>query len=137
MPLVNTPWGRPDEATEYAEGITFYSTPSHGGFHVDRKLVAKIPAPLRGLSGYPDNWYEEDCSWAVVAYVFPEAFLGRGIGDDKEAIQEYAEGVLNRWYPAELEQAKVIADLKEIGGAAGRAARFFGEGDESALTEGL
>ena len=106
MSLVNTPWGRPDSATKFAEGITFYSTPSHGGFHVDRKLVAEIPTPLRGLSGYPDNWYEEDCSWAVVAYTFPAAFLGRIEDKDEAGIKEYAREVLNRWYPAELARAE-------------------------------
>jgi len=102
-----TPWGRADSATEYAPGIVFYSTPSHGGFHVDRSLVSEIPAPLRGLSGYPQTWYEEDCAWAVVAYVFPFAFLGK-MSDcpTVEAIKTQAREVLTRWYPEELAAAE-------------------------------
>lgn len=101
-----TPWGRPDDAVEYAEGIVFYSTPSHGGFRLSRERVARMPATLRGLSGYPDNWYEEDCAYAAVVYSFPLEFVRHGEFETVEQAREHARQVLGRWYPAELALAE-------------------------------
>ena len=106
---MRTPWGTSDYEHKYAEGVTFYGTPSHGGFHVSSDRVRKIPVCLQGLSGYPVNWYEEDCAWAVVAYVFPEVFVNPESKDptfhEEGSVKEYAKGVLTRWYPNEIAQA--------------------------------
>jgi hypothetical protein len=84
---IETPWGRPDHAVRYAEGIICYSTPSHGGFHVDAERSAVMPAALRNA----DGWYEEDCEWAKVAIAFPDLFT------DYE--REHAERTLRDWNP--------------------------------------
>lgn len=104
-----TPWGKADGQTRYAEGITFYETPSHGGFHLSRERIDQVHPALRGLSNYPDAWYEEDCAYAVIPYTFPEAFLGR-VGSEAdetiESIKSWARGILERWYPEELAKAE-------------------------------
>ena len=60
-----------------SDEITFYVTPSHGGFHVTGSSARQIPQPWRDLAekraGEP-NWYEEDGDWAGVALTFPALF---------------------------------------------------------------
>lgn len=87
-----TPWGTADSKQEYGPGVTFYGTPSHGGFRVAPKLNAKMPEYLRDESG----WYEEDCAWANVAVAFPERF--------KPAEIEAALGTLKGWEPEAYEK---------------------------------
>jgi len=88
---VLTPWGVADYAREYAEGIVFYGTPSHGGFKLDRERNAKVHPALRERDGF----YEEDCAWAKVAFTFPNVFSEK----DREA----AIRTLKDWCPDEYE----------------------------------
>jgi len=64
----STPWGISQSKESIIRGIIFYSTSSHGGFHVSKKLNQEIHPAWRNSSG----WYEEDCEWAIVAISFPE-----------------------------------------------------------------
>jgi len=84
---IATPWGRPAHSVRYADGIVSYSTPSHGGFHVDKEQLAVMPAVLRNDGG----WYEEDEQWAKVATAFPALFT------DYE--RDHAERTLRDWMP--------------------------------------
>src|SRR5437764_13898132 len=71
-----TPWGLSDSRTHYGLGVTFYSTPSHGGFHLDEDRLRGLTAKLgvtKTYCGYPD-WFEEDCDWSYVALAFPDLF---------------------------------------------------------------
>jgi hypothetical protein len=63
----HTPWGPPQGATVYAEGITSHSTAGHGGFKLSGERNRKVYPTLRSDGG----WYEEDEAWAVVAITFP------------------------------------------------------------------
>lgn len=83
----STPWGTADSSKKYARGIIFYTTPSHGGFHVSKTLNASMPSYLR----QEDGWYEEDCEWAKVVTAFP------GFFDIKMQLE--AERTLRNWYP--------------------------------------
>ena len=73
----HTPWGLADHHERLAPGIDSYSTPSHGGYHLDATRVATMPEALRTM-GRPDGiggrWYEEDCDWSAVALAWPELF---------------------------------------------------------------
>lgn len=84
---IDTPWGWPDHCTRYAEGIISYTTPSHGGFHVDDTRRAMMHAALRNAEG----WYEEDEQWAKVAMAFPDLFTTYE--------REQAEKTLRNWEP--------------------------------------
>jgi len=71
----STPWGRSDGPGDLVgtEGIRFYSTPSHGGYFVPRRLVGRVPMTVRArcaIIRMDGDWYEEDCAAAVVAHVF-------------------------------------------------------------------
>ena len=83
----STPWGPSQSATRYAEGILFFTTASHGGFHLDPERNAAMPPALR----LPGGWYEEDVDWALVAAGYPELFT------DQE--RRMAERALRQWIP--------------------------------------
>ena len=72
---ISTPWGHSDSRKGYGEGITFYGTPSHGGFRVSAERLRAMPADLAAIDPFAGpGWYEEDGDWAVVALAFPECF---------------------------------------------------------------
>ena len=72
---MRTPWGQSDHAQQYAPGIVFYGTPSHGGFHLDRKRHATVKRIFPAFETYAGGpWYEEDEDWRVVVIAFPECF---------------------------------------------------------------
>lgn len=76
----STPWGHPDTVKEIAPGITFYSTPSHGGYHLSPARIASMPKPLRDFQPFAGpSWYEEDCDWSIVALAFPQFFPSEAI----------------------------------------------------------
>jgi len=68
-----TPWGATQHAESYGPGVTFHSTASHGGFFVERAVLATMPAHLRNS----DGWYEEDCESAKVVLGLPHLFTAR------------------------------------------------------------
>lgn len=67
---MNTPWGKFQYKEKITRGINFYSTASHGGFKVSKKLNEQVPEALRN----EDGWYEEDCDSARVYIAFPQFF---------------------------------------------------------------
>lgn len=71
-----TPWGMAQHATEYAPGIVFYSTASHGGFKLSKSRLAELHAKLGPVKLFRDftQWFEEDCDWSHVALAFPDLF---------------------------------------------------------------
>ena len=77
---VHTPWGVANTVKQIAEGITSYSTPSHGGIHLSAARIASMPKPLRefvpfgGKQSGPGMWLEEDADWCVAALAFPQFF---------------------------------------------------------------
>lgn len=68
--LIKTPWGKADFAKEYAKGIVFYTTPSHGGFKVSRERLKEMSIQYRNK----DGWFEEDCEAMKVILAFPQYF---------------------------------------------------------------
>lgn len=92
----STPWGPSDYTKSFARGITFYGTPSHGGFKVSAGRLKKMHPALidMGWAGMGERgWFEEDCSWCAVALAFPECF------DD--LMVEAAHQTAQSTYPAE------------------------------------
>jgi hypothetical protein len=76
MRNTHTPWGRADSIEKVADGIEFYSTPSHGGFRLSNERLIQLHAvhgPVKTFCGHAE-WFEEDCDWAYVATAFPEHF---------------------------------------------------------------
>jgi hypothetical protein len=94
-PVVNTPWGVAQHSREYAPGIVFYSTASHGGFHLSDARVAMMPKCLRefvpfgGEQRGAGRWLEEDCDWSIVAIAFPQFFKPEDIEVALSTIKHY------------------------------------------------
>lgn len=115
---IRTPWGDADYVKEYAEGITFYGTPGHGGFKLDRKHNAMVDSSWRKKSG----WYEEDVEWAIAAFTFPNAF--------SESDRKQAEFTVKDYYPDEytkitgkelsLDESRVLRERKALKDAEGK-----------------
>lgn len=89
-----TPWGMSDSHEKLADGIDWYSTPSHGGVKLDLKRNAAIPEIFRTKG----SWYEEDCEWAIACYFHPEGWL------DRDGIQEMAIATLKTYFWRQWEQ---------------------------------
>lgn len=98
---MRTPWGPSDYEKEYAEGVTFYGTPSHGGFKLSAARNRDVVPSLR-LDG---GWYEEDCDWYRVAYTFPQLFVDpetEAFRDTETVVATALSGIRN-WMPDEYE----------------------------------
>jgi len=96
---IHTPWGQSDHSEKIADGITLYTTPSHGGLLVSAERVKKMHASLARISGYGSRcggrWFEEDCEFAAVVAAFPEEFEAKGYK------RELSHQSLKNWHPVE------------------------------------
>jgi hypothetical protein len=73
---MNTPWGKSDSKITLARGISFVTTPSHGGFAVTptaalQYLSTAAVARATKYSGY--YFFEEDCDASIVLFELPQA----------------------------------------------------------------
>lgn len=99
----HTPWGGADYQKNYAPGVDWYATPSHGGFRVERDLYEKvckeagIPVGTGQVFGNDKYlWFEEDVDWSFVAIAFPKLF------DENDLAR--AENFIRHTYPDYWEQ---------------------------------
>ena len=81
----HTPWGWADGVEEIAEGITFYWTPSHGGYRVSQERLLQMPEKWRTA----DRWFEEDCEAALVVSAFPEVFWAKTVEHARVVVDRY------------------------------------------------
>lgn len=82
----HTPWGKADRREKLCYGVTFYSTPSHGGYFVAKTVRKKMPPRCQN----EDGWYEEDLEWCKVAAAFPQHFT--------PAIVDIANSLLEKFF---------------------------------------
>ena len=106
----SSPWGRIQHATQLAPGAWSVDTAGHGGIKLDATRNRKVPAPARQAGG----WYEEDCQWAIAAFVHEDvgdAMLQHARKRDpvKFAGTAYLAEVIKRWESAAVVQALGIA----------------------------
>lgn len=95
----DTPWGKAQSAEEIGPGILKYSTASHGGYFLDTIANAKV-SPIfkkatfcqQGMRG----WYEEDCDWAIVVYIFKEFFDSKTYKIALKTIKEHHSDALHQ-----------------------------------------
>lgn len=67
--LMTSMWGKVQSCREYARGVKFVSTPSHGGYIVSRKFAeATLSSAAVAKGTVYGNYvcYEEDCLAAIV-----------------------------------------------------------------------
>lgn len=117
---MRSPWGE----IEYVEktgvrGVTFVSTPSHGGYRVTIKRAKEMHPALFGLGidyGSRYYWFEEDCDWVAVELTWPT--VGQSRVDNRSVptsvIRASAMKSLRQWQP---ETYKAV--LKFSGGVFG------------------
>ena len=72
----HTPWGRVQEGTVLAPGIISYSTASHGGIWIDEAHRKALNYNKSWLG--TDEWWEEDCDWAVPYVAFKQEIQDHG-----------------------------------------------------------
>lgn len=96
---MRTPWGTSDSAEQVAPGIVFYTTPSHGGYHVSSTVNRTMPDSLR----LDDGWYEEDCDWARVALAFPSHFPPKAVEEACAALRAWCPRAYERFYGVQLQ----------------------------------
>lgn len=68
---MNSPWGAIDACEEVAPGVSWISTPSHGGLRIVKTVAAQRlsqAARNRAIVQNDACWFEEDCLYAVAAY---------------------------------------------------------------------
>lgn len=73
---MNTPWGKSDSTTKVMRGLSFVTTPSHGGFMITRKLASEILSQAAILEGRICGQYlayEEDCDAEVILWEVKKA----------------------------------------------------------------
>lgn len=78
--MKSTPWGASQSEEKIAEGITFYSTASHGGFKLSEERMDKLPEGLKDIKTWAGRtWYEEDCDYNIIVLAFPQFFEKRSV----------------------------------------------------------
>lgn len=96
--MTYTLWGPSQHTEKVAPGICWYSTASHGGYHLSPMRNALVhPAWKSSPYGRREGWYEEDLDYNIVYVTFPGLFT-------REQVQE-AHETLKAWYPDEYRLA--------------------------------
>jgi hypothetical protein len=105
-----TPWSNSDYEKHFERGLTWVSTPSHGGFMVGRAYARKHLSPAAIAAGMPFGQYicfEEDCLAAIVLYELPATREGFSNVTDSDLLE-----TISRWNPEYL-AARGIATTVE------------------------
>ena len=100
---MHTMWGYADAMTPIADGIVYVSTPSHGGFWLNKPRLHKVPLDWRmsrfGNARTPlSPWFEHDCDWCFAVLAHEDAFDSASVAEAKvmfkrwgqERIEEFA-----------------------------------------------
>lgn len=96
----NTPWGKSQNSTQIARGLTFHSTAGHGGFLVSKGYAEKhlTPSALKRAVVWGSYYaFEEDCAAAIVEFELP--YTRVLYTNFQEVTDEKVFKTLSRWYP--------------------------------------
>ena len=89
---VSTPWGPSQTSHEIAPGICFYSTASHGGYHLSSDRFATFRERFPDYKLWAgDPWFEEDCDAALVMITFAEEFSDQDVFFGEQSIRACAQ----------------------------------------------
>jgi hypothetical protein len=92
----STPWGEAQQAEELAAGIISYSTASHGGIWLSSARQKELNYHKNWLG--TEEWWEEDCDWAIPFYYFREDILQHIVtteSKEKEYFDRNLEAAIN------------------------------------------
>ncbi|MGI8546722.1 MAG: DUF7007 domain-containing protein [Gemmatimonadaceae bacterium] len=99
---IRTPWGMSQTEEPHGDGITFYSTPLHGGFKVEGEAMKLMPAALRISTGF----FEEDCEAALVIVAFPDRFTAEQVESATRSVKDWFPERYTKWTGKALELAE-------------------------------
>ncbi len=128
-----TPWGRAQRVEEFAPGIVWCSTASHGGFWLSDERCEKMPEPYRSAERWAGrNWFEEDCDWCLVYLAFPEVCqkIDERFAENIEAAKRTFDHYIKPKLPETPEKSKADAP------AAGATARTSSQKEEPCAQPG-
>ena len=69
--MENTPWGASQGEEHIADGVTAYTTASHGGLRIEGPAFERLPATFKEVMFLKPNediklaWAEEDCDMPI------------------------------------------------------------------------
>lgn len=70
----SSPWGTVQGGKELLPGIWTIYTASHGGLWLSDERLDEMPEGMQETPYSLGPWFEEDCDWALVAAIYPDAF---------------------------------------------------------------
>jgi len=115
-----TPWGDLDDDPElFVDGVSFVTTPSHGGLKISIEFAEKHmsdAAIRRGVLLNGNLFYEEDCAWAIAVFDLPEYWFDMVKSgfpyhfDDVEALDKALKDILRTTYPDYLAETGMMLD---------------------------
>lgn len=110
-----TPWGTSQHSKKIARGIVSYSTSGHGGIHVSKTMLEKMPVTFQRLRTTKPGWFEEDCEWAFVALSFPHLFSEESVRFAHNTAKNYYPEAYQAWrretepnYVLPLEESRTL-----------------------------
>lgn len=102
---MNSPWGRIDYVTKYMRGVSFVSTPSHGGFRVTLKALREYSIDFEYLlskaiviGNYA--YFEEDCNAQLYLFDSPVVLkkLAEMSGQDADKLFNNCKESVEYWH---------------------------------------
>lgn len=106
---METPWGTAQTEKEYAQGIVWVETASHGGFWVDTDAEASMPSYMR-LGG----WYEEDCDWSIVVTMWPHLFGEKERAAACKTLRNWHPEIYERFYGVTLQPEESFVKSEKV-----------------------
>ncbi len=102
----STPWGMSDYSEKVAPGIVWYSTPSHGGYHLSPGRQLEMPIAFKTESRREDGWYEEDCNWCLVVVAFSSHFQPEKYQAAKDCMRNWHPDLYEGYFQEKLQPAE-------------------------------
>lgn len=100
-----SPWGKIDSVTKIVNGISFVSTPSHGGLRVSLKALNDYACDAEYLKNHaiPMGYYlffEEDCNAPLALFDMPRVLdkYAKLQGLDADKLFEDFKKSVKRWH---------------------------------------
>ena len=97
--MKESPWGTVQSEEKYGRGLTFVSTPSHGGFMISKGVAERRLSDAAMSLGWVYGsylCYEEDCAACIVMFELPET--------QGSANQQDIFNCLSSYYPNYLKE---------------------------------
>jgi hypothetical protein len=92
-----TPWGLAQTEHIIADGITGYTTASHGGIKISQKRFDRMPQPIKDFIPWAGPlWYEEDMDVCLVVLAFPDDFKPHQFAEAKKMVESYRPDIFRQ-----------------------------------------